>query len=196
MDEVIGTVVHNLPEKDNPCDTVSDTPLDAVSVPSETPLLTVPRDTSAAVSLSEACSSWVSECLSPIQEAVRSLAEKLRIFTDHLEQTLAPVRNALQRMAEAAQALSQKVFLSFGNLGHLALRLLYSMWKRKPSRLEVPLHPSIRWSAFRTDSGLSKPKRVREFVARIRHVLLHKFQRKGDDSKGLEDGVSSIYVMV
>lgn len=168
-------------------------------------VLSVTRAASAAV---KAVVSEVSDILAPIRDAWAKIAEAIKPafnFSKMISDLFVPIEipafysGILSRIQEAAVGFSdfiklrwQEVVTGFHGLAHwMLLRIVRRRRCKKPPRPQLPWRRSLIAAASKAkiSSSHSAPLQLREFIVPLRHTLLHKYQRIGEDSDDMNDVV-------
>ena len=168
-------------------------------------VLSVTRAASTAV---KAIVSEVSDILTPIRDTCAKIAEAIKpafnfskMISGLFVQIEIPAFNSgmLSRIQEAAVGFSelvnsrwQEVVTGLHGLAHwMLLRIMRRRQRKEPRRLQLPWRKSLIASALKVKikSSHSDPLQLREFIVPLRHTLLHKYQRIGEDSDDMNDVV-------
>lgn len=158
----------------------------------------------------DAIRSAFTEIVAPITESLRKISEGIsevispivkigNFIKDLFVSIKVPdfVSGFFDRMHEAASLFSemlnnhwQDIAAGLCGLTHMMLlRIMRKKRKKNPPLPALSWRESIKVIASRVQVGLSRPVRIREFVASRRHTLLHKYQRVSEDSDDMNDVV-------
>jgi len=173
-------------------------------------VLSVTRAASAAV---KAVVSEVADILAPIRDAWAKIAEAIKPafnFSKMISDLFVPIEipafysGILSRIQEAAVGFSdfiklrwQEVVTGFHGLAHwMLLRIVRRRRCKKPPRPQLPWRRSLIAAASKAkiSSSHSAPLQLREFIVPLRHTLLHKYQRIGEDSDDMNDSVLLAFI--
>ena len=173
-------------------------------------VLSVTRAASAAV---KAVVSEVSDILAPIRDTWAIISEVIKPacnFSKMISGLFVPIEipalysGFLSQIQEAAVGFSdfiksswQEVVTGLHGLAHwMLLRIVRRRRCKKPQRPQLPWRRSLIAAALKAkiNSSHSAPLQVREFIVPLRHTLLHKYQRIGDDSDDMNDSVLLAFI--
>ena len=133
-------------------------------------------------------------------EAIKRLPFKiLDLFTSISKRfcTIDHFNNAADRIHKISVMISDRVsrlcvgmLTGLRGLAHmLLLRIINRRRRKRPEILELPWRTRMKKAVSKAKINPPQVKRIREFVAKLRHTLLHKHQRISEDSDDMDDAI-------
>ena len=134
----------------------------------------------------------LSEAISPVfslGETIRDLFVSIRV-PDFFTRIHNRMREAASWFSEIFNSHWEDLLVGFHGLAHmLLLRFINRRRRKRQEVFELPWRTQMKNAISRAKINPPRVKRIREFVAKLRHTLLHKHQRISEDSDDMDDVV-------